>query len=142
MSQIKPEELDALFNNYQASCKETNKYPAIAAEIVKSEHLSTGTESILNFLLLGTGIAGETGELVEKFKKVIRDKKYTIENGKVVITPSYRTFVVKEFGDLFYYLGQAMMELDISMSEVLKANLNKVHTRNETGKVHGDGDER
>ena len=64
------------------------------------------------------GIAGEAGEIVELLKKrVIYGKTLDIKE------------VIKEVGDLRFYLEALCNTLDISDQEVLQANANKLATR-------------
>lgn len=81
------------------------------------------------------GLAGETGEVVEKIKKVIRDKKSIIDE-------ETKQAIAKEIGDVLWYLAQLCTELDLSLEEVAKENLKKLLSRLERGKIHGEGDER
>ncbi|MFN2160590.1 MAG: hypothetical protein ACK2UN_00840 [Candidatus Promineifilaceae bacterium] len=45
-------------------------------------------------------------------------------------------------GDVLWYLAQICTELDLSMQEVAEANLVKLFSRLERGKIRGDGDSR
>lgn len=81
------------------------------------------------------GLAGETGEVVEKIKKVIRDKKSIIDE-------ETKQAIAKEIGDVLWYLAQLCTELDLSLEEVAKENLKKLLSRLERGKIHGEGDDR
>jgi len=64
------------------------------------------------------GIAGEAGEIVELLKKrVIYGKPLDISE------------VIKEIGDLRFYLEALANTLDISDQEILQANANKLSAR-------------
>lgn len=76
------------------------------------------------------GLCGETGELANKLKKVIRDK--TFDEVKVK----------HELGDILWYLNQLCLELDMSLSDVARENLRKLEARYKNNTIHGDGDER
>jgi len=81
------------------------------------------------------GIAGETGELVEKIKKHFRD-----DYGEM--TPERLDEIIKESGDCLWYHARLMDTLGISFSEVAEENLRKLLDRKERNKLQGEGDNR
>lgn len=81
------------------------------------------------------GLPGEAGEVAEKFKKVIRDK-----NGE--ISEEDRAEIVKELGDVTWYIATISRYLGVPFSEVAKGNIEKLSSRLERGKIHGKGDNR
>ena len=81
------------------------------------------------------GLAGESGEAVDKFKKVLRDK-----NG--VISDEDRENIVKELGDILWYIASIARYMGVPMSEVAEKNVEKLEARLKRGTVHGEGDER
>ena len=81
------------------------------------------------------GLTNEAGELAGKIKKIFRDK-----GG--VIGAEDREALKQELGDVLWYLTQIATELDLSMAEVAEANLTKLLSRLERGKIQGDGDNR
>lgn len=81
------------------------------------------------------GLVGETGEFVEKIKKIFRDK-----NGK--ISKIDKEEIVKELGDVLWYLSQVAKELNISFEEIAEKNIQKLSSRKIRGKLHGKGDNR
>jgi NTP pyrophosphatase (non-canonical NTP hydrolase) len=81
------------------------------------------------------GLTNETGELAGKIKKIFRDKEG-------VIGPQDREDLKKELGDILWYLTQICTELDLTLEEVAEANIEKLFSRLERGKIGGDGDER
>jgi NTP pyrophosphatase (non-canonical NTP hydrolase) len=108
------------FEEYQIESKKTAKYPAVLGK---------------NFVYPTLGLAGETGEVVEKIKKVFRDK-----NGEV--SKETKKEITKELGDVLWYLSQVATELGISLEEVAGSNLEKLFSRLERNKISGDGDNR
>jgi len=82
------------------------------------------------------GLVGETGEVAEKFKKLLRG------GGKMV--DLYRDpAIAAELGDVFWYLCRLSSELGFNISEeVIAANVEKLRSRQERGKIHGEGDNR
>lgn len=107
------------FKEYQEKCKRTAKYPKIGE----------------NFVYPALGLAGESGEVLEKVKKIFRDNNGQI-NDKIKID------IKKEIGDVLWYLSQLATELDLSFDEVATENINKLASRLERGKIQGDGDNR
>ena len=81
------------------------------------------------------GLLNEAGEVAGKIKKIFRDKNGTI-------TEKDRMALKKELGDVLWYLTQICTELDLSLDEVAEANIEKLFSRLERGKIRGDGDER
>ncbi|XLQ19793.1 MAG: nucleoside triphosphate pyrophosphohydrolase family protein [Candidatus Moraniibacteriota bacterium] len=88
-----------------------------------------------NFIFPVLGIAGETGEVAEKIKKVIRDK-----GGK--INDETRAEIAKELGDVLWYIAQLATELNLNLDDVAEGNIKKTQSRLMRNKIHGDGDNR
>ncbi len=81
------------------------------------------------------GLVGESGEVAEKFKKLIRDK-----NGK--ISEEDRQEILKELGDILWYINAVANLLDSDLEEVASKNLEKVLSRKTRGVTKGSGDNR
>lgn len=81
------------------------------------------------------GLVGESGEVAEKFKKLIRDKKGQISEED-------RAEILKELGDILWYVNAVAHLLDSSLDEVAASNLNKVLSRKDRGVTAGSGDNR
>jgi len=88
-----------------------------------------------NFTYPALGLAGETGEVIEKVKKLIRDKNSTIDD-------KFREEIKKEMGDVLWYLAQLATELNISLNEAAEKNIEKLTSRMKRGQLHGKGDNR
>ncbi len=84
---------------------------------------------------LALGIAGEAGEVVEKIKKIMR-------NDKGVITESKKEELVKEMGDVLWYLSQLSRFLGKPFSEVARINIEKLADRQKRGVIASEGDNR
>jgi len=85
------------------------------------------------------GICGESGEIAELFKKYFRGD-YEYESTKVFI--SRRDQIVKELGDIFYYICMLCNKYNFSAEEILLENINKLSKRKEEGKIKGSGSDR
>jgi NTP pyrophosphatase (non-canonical NTP hydrolase) len=107
------------FREYQQSARTTAIYPNIGK----------------NFIYPTLGLVGETGEIAEKIKKVIRD-------GNEQMTDEKRTELAKELGDVLWYLAQLSTELGLELEDIAAGNLAKLKKRQEEGKLHGNGDNR
>jgi len=107
------------FKEYQEKSRKTVVYP----------------DAGNNFIYPALGLAGETGEVIEKIKKIVRDKNYKIDN-------ETREKIAKEIGDVLWYIAQLCTELNLDMEEIAQKNLDKLFSRKERGVLHGDGDDR
>jgi NTP pyrophosphatase (non-canonical NTP hydrolase) len=81
------------------------------------------------------GICGEAGELAEKLKKCLRDK-----DGE--IGPEDKRLMIKELGDVLWYISAVARELGTDLEDVARASLEKVNGRHDRGTLHGSGDDR
>jgi len=81
------------------------------------------------------GLVGESGEVAEKVKKLIRDKNYKIDKDFVET-------IKMELGDVLWYIAAICYELGLSMEEVAKSNIEKLASRKERNVIHGEGDSR
>ena len=69
-----------------------------------------------NFIFPTLGLTGEAGEIANKIKKIARD-----DNGQ--ISAESREMVKKELGDLLWYTAQLATEFELSLEDVVEANL-------------------
>ncbi len=81
------------------------------------------------------GINGESGEIAEKVKKIIRDK-----GGKV--SAEDKQELAKEIGDVLWYLAVFAEDLGVSLDDIAVANLEKLQSRKQRGVLGGSGDNR
>ncbi|NJL55425.1 nucleoside triphosphate pyrophosphohydrolase family protein [bacterium] len=88
-----------------------------------------------NVVYPALGLCGEAGEVAEKIKKALRD-----EGG--VISPERRSALLKELGDVLWYVTRLSAELHVSLEEVASANIEKLLGRHERGTLSGSGDDR
>lgn len=99
--------------------------------------LGTGPEHNISpyWLYYVLGLGGETGELIEKVKKLFRD-----DYG--VLTQKRKEYIIKESGDILWYLARFLDELGITLDEAAHTNITKLLKRMDENKLHGDGDDR
>lgn len=79
------------------------------------------------------GLAGESAEVLNKAKKVIRGDKFSAE-----VMPEIR----EELGDVMWYVAQICNEAGWDLEEILDENWAKLNSRKRRGKLRGDGDHR
>ena len=81
------------------------------------------------------GVTGEAGEIAEKVKKLIRDFEGEL-------TDEARHELMKEIGDVMWYLAVLAEHLGYTFDEVGKHNIAKLRDRQARNKLHGSGDNR
>lgn len=120
MSESTPTESPTVltFRSYQEKSSETAIFPK---------------QKALQYLALG--LVSEAGEIAGKIKKIIRD-----DNGWV--STDKEKALLKECGDVLWYLSQLVTELDGNLDEVAQGNIDKLFSRMERGKLGGSGDDR
>ena len=109
------------------------EYQNKAAKYDLSEATSDLKE--VGFIEKVLGLTGEAGETADKIKKILRDK-----NG--VASEEDREMIVKELGDTLWYIASIARYLDVDLAEVASGNLEKLESRLQRNKLHGEGDER
>jgi len=107
------------FDDYQDITKKTAVYPNKGRNLIYSV----------------IGLAGETGEVAEKVKKLIRD-------GNSKLTKERRIEMAKEFGDVLWYVSQISFELNLKLSDIARMNVEKILSRAKRDKIGGSGDNR
>jgi NTP pyrophosphatase (non-canonical NTP hydrolase) len=81
------------------------------------------------------GLAGETGEVCEKFKKIYRDSEG-------VISEEHKRLIALELGDVLWYISNIAADLDFKLSDIARMNIEKLSSREKRGVLKGEGDER
>lgn len=108
-------------------------YSTQAISTLHNEHDTKDLDATLISQVFG--LVGESGEVAEKFKKLIRDKNGSLDQ-------SDKDEIIKELGDILWYVNSVATLLDSSLEEVAKKNLDKVISRKERGVTSGSGDNR
>jgi NTP pyrophosphatase (non-canonical NTP hydrolase) len=81
------------------------------------------------------GLVGEGGEVAEKVKKLIRDKAG-------VLSAEDKQELLKELGDILWYVNAVSHLLGSDIETVAQRNLDKVLSRQARGVTKGSGDNR
>lgn len=90
-------------------------------------------EHAYNYLALG--LASEAGEVAGVVKKVIRDNDgWFSDEAKLAL--------LKELGDVIWYVSTLASEIGVDMSEILAENYYKLEFRASRGMLGGSGDNR
>ena len=110
-----------------------NEYSKKALATLVGEHNYGEISAQLMAQVLG--LVGESGEVAEKFKKLLRDK-----NGE--ISAETKAELVKELGDILWYVNSVAHLLGSSLDEVAQKNIDKLASRQARDKIHGSGDNR
>ena len=100
---------------YQKKAKETAIFPA---------------DKALEYLSLG--LVGEAGEVANKVKKLIRDKKVLLDT----------TVISSEIGDVLWYCAMLADYLDVNLGKIMDDNLDKLKSIKPRGALGGTGDNR
>ena len=107
------------FDEYQEQSKGTAQY----------------SDFVPPWVYLAMGLAGESGEVVDKLKKVARNT-----NG--VFSDEAKLELQKELGDVLWYVSQLCEELGLSLDEVARMNRAKLEDRKTRGVIKSRGDNR
>jgi NTP pyrophosphatase (non-canonical NTP hydrolase) len=92
-----------------------------------------GEVNLIAYLTLG--LVGESGEIAEKVKKIIRN-----EGGD--FSKLDRADIQKELGDVLWYLSALARTLDLELGDVAQTNLTKLFDRKARGVIKSTGDNR
>ena len=85
------------------------------------------------FEYLATGLAAEAGEVAGLISKGIR-------GDHMGMVPD--AALIKELGDVLWFVAQMATELDIEFEEIAEKNLAKLEDRQKRGVIKGSGDNR
>lgn len=81
------------------------------------------------------GITGEGGEIADHVKKMIRDDAN-------ILTEDRKDHLLKELGDVMWYVARMAGKLGYTLDDVALANIEKLNDRTRRGVQHGSGDNR
>lgn len=110
------------------------QYQVKAHEFADYNH-GTINGNTAEYLYPALGLAEEAGEVVGKFAKAIRD-----HNG--VIDENRKNEIIKELGDVCWFVAELCTILNVNMYDVMDKNIGKLTSRKNRGVIHGNGDNR
>jgi NTP pyrophosphatase (non-canonical NTP hydrolase) len=111
------------FDEYQAAADKTAAYP----------------DKGNNLLYPALGLAGETGETVDKIKKLWRNKGVT---GEAALADADKQELVKEIGDVLWYCSALAAELKVPLAKIAEINIQKLADRAARNVIKSEGDNR
>jgi NTP pyrophosphatase (non-canonical NTP hydrolase) len=121
------------FEEYETEAVSTAIYP--------------GQNTALGLMYVALKMNGEAGELAEHIGKALRDddlsepfERYAVTFNS--LTPERQTLIMKEIGDVLWYLAAAAREVGTNLSTIAQGNITKLRDRKERGKLGGSGDNR
>ena len=112
-------------NEYASRAMQTAIYPG------------AGTPMGLAYVALKMN--GEAGEFAEHLGKAMRDDNFTHYN---MLENVRRDLMIKEIGDVLWYLAAACRELNITLEDAAQINLAKLADRQTRNALNGAGDNR
>lgn len=95
----------------------------------------TRNDPTLDKTICAMGLAGEAGEVVDKWKKIL-----VYKNGK--ISDEDVGELAKELGDVVWYIAVFANYLGLSFDDVVQRNVEKLKSRKSRGAIRGTGDNR
>ena len=114
------------FNLYQEKAHDTASYPS--GTIGKEAHA-------VDYIYPVFGLAEEAGEVAGKFAKAVRDNEGVIDEER-------KREIVKELGDVLWFVAECCTVLRVDMDTVAELNIKKLADRKARGVIHGSGDNR
>ena len=114
-----------------------NEYQNQAIQTDVAHNAATDSARYNGYMEKALGLAGETGEVLEIIKKMMRDKGGIFET-----TSEDREKLKKELGDVLWYLSALAFYNDIKLEDIAITNLEKLASRQKRNKIHGSGDNR
>jgi len=120
---VKPVYKNAVFYE-EANGPKFNKPLSYREEVLKNAPFMNTDSTFTLLSRAGLGIAGEAGETADLIKKVLYHQ---------VPLESVREKLIKEMGDVYWYLEYLGAVLDVTTQEVLEANVAKLKARHPNG---------
>lgn len=119
-------------------------------QIATKSAIYPGQGTPLGLAYVALKLNGEAGEFAEHVGKAMRDddlcESSAWPDGTIdypnSLTDARKQLIIKEIGDVLWYLSAACNELGISLSEAATKNLEKLCDRTERDALRGSGDER
>lgn len=92
-------------------------------------------EPLMEKTIWAMGVAGEAGEVLEKWKKIV-----AYDNGE--ITQERKDELAKELADVVWYVAVMAHSLGLSFDDIMQRNVEKLKSRKARGVITGRGDNR
>ncbi len=92
-------------------------------------------DDLMDKTIWAMGVAGEAGEVLEKWKKIVAYKDGHISDDD-------KAELKKELGDVVWYIAVLAHSLGLTFDEVMELNVQKLKDRQNRGVIKGKGDNR
>ncbi|MGB4759574.1 MAG: nucleoside triphosphate pyrophosphohydrolase family protein [Candidatus Saccharimonadales bacterium] len=92
-------------------------------------------DTLMGKTIWAMGVAGEAGEVVEKWKKIVAYKEGKISDDDMAE-------LAKELGDVVWYIAVMAHSLGLSFDEIMQQNVKKLQDRQQRNVIKGAGDNR
>jgi NTP pyrophosphatase (non-canonical NTP hydrolase) len=92
-------------------------------------------DPLMNKTIWAMGVAGEAGEVLEKWKKIVAYKEG-------VVTAEETAELGKELADVVWYVAVMAQQLGLSFEDIMQQNVAKLKSRKVRGVQRGAGDNR
>jgi NTP pyrophosphatase (non-canonical NTP hydrolase) len=128
----------------------TDESLRVYQEVATKSAIYPGQGTPLGLAYCALKLNGEAGELAEHVGKAMRDDGLIpYDPGTAVVylehaklTDGRKALIIKEVGDVLWYLSAICNELGISLAEAAMINLEKLKDRTDRDALRGSGDER
>ena len=107
-------------SDYQKKAQRTAIYPPLGGQ---------------GWVYPALGLVGESGEIANKLKKIIRDKEGHL-------SAEDKQIIKDELGDVLWYVAELARQLELDLDEIGAQNIAKLASRQSRGKLTGSGDNR
>ncbi len=114
------------FNTYQKIALTTDSFGKNGQKVPVTD---------MAFVAKILGLVGESGEVAEKIKKIIR-------NNDGQMSEEERLEVIKELGDVLWYISTLSSYLGADLEAVAQTNIDKLADRRERDVIASTGDNR
>lgn len=150
INKINRASVDVFAANTVTGAASLNRYQAIATQSA----FYPGQGTALGLAYCALKLNGEAGELAEHVGKAMRDdgliditpngSDTALPHYAIVreLTPERKALIVKECGDVLWYVSALANELGLTLSQVALQNLEKLCSRGERDTQRGSGDDR
>lgn len=114
----------------------------------QKQAMSTCTNSCRNFSYMMLNLVGEVGEFASKAAKAIRKDEVDINHNHIVFDCDDAEYIDQlnhlklEAGDILWQLSGLCSTFGWSLQDIAQMNLDKLASRQQRGKIIGDGDDR
>jgi NTP pyrophosphatase (non-canonical NTP hydrolase) len=92
-------------------------------------------DTLMEKTIWAMGVAGEAGEVLEKWKKVVAYKEG-------VMSEEEKLEFGKELADVVWYIAVMADSLGLTFEEIMQTNVKKLQDRKKRGVIKGKGDNR